>query len=82
MQIGIPDLVDVEQDYRKLDIVASSDINTTRSNRIPVLRQDRRLRAQQVFTNLLDGVQANWRAFSTDVNPSRIIPSGDFHSAE
>ena len=82
LQTDIPDFVDVEQVYRKLQIVASSDINSTRPNRIPVPRQDKRLCAQQVFTKLLAGVQAIWLAFPVDVNPSRTIRSDDFHSAE
>ena len=72
-QTDIPNLVGFEQVYRKLQIVASSDINSTRPNRIPVPRQDRRLCAQQVFTKLLAGVQAIWLAFPADVSLSRAI---------
>jgi hypothetical protein len=77
LQTDIPDLVDVEQVYRKLPIVASSDINSTRPNLIPNPRQDRRLCAQQVFTKLIAGLQAIWLAFPVDVNPSRTVRSVD-----
>ena len=78
VQSDIPDLVDIEQVFRKLPIVASGDINSTRPNLIPVPRQDRRLCAQQVFTKLLAGVQARWLAFPVDVKPSRTIRSADW----
>lgn len=82
VQTDIPNLVDVEQVDRKRQIVASSDINSTRPNRIPVPRQDRRLCAQQVFAKWLAGVQASWLAFPVDVNPSRMIRWDDIHSSE
>ena len=75
VQTGVPVLVDVEQVYRKLPIVASSDINSTRPNLMPVPRQDRLLCAQQVFTKLLAGIQARRLAFPVDVKLSRTIQS-------
>lgn len=73
MQTDIPDLVDIEQVYRKFPIVASSDINSTRPNRIPVLFQDKRSCTRKVFTKLLAGVQASWLTSPVEVNPFRTI---------
>ena len=73
VQTDIPNLVGCEQNYRKLPIVASSDINSPRPNRIPVSHQDKRLCTQQVLTTLLAAVQARWLAWTVDVNSSRTI---------